>query len=120
VSLLPVPNRTLIETSGAVYSFFDRCFFQFYEEKLYIITINLDREKTDHYAIFSSLCAKYGDPASLSPEKSVWQNDAVIMTLERPLTLKYVDVAVFRSLLDESAVGASADEFTRTQFLEGL
>ena len=39
VSLLPTEERVLIETSGS--SFFDRCWFQFYENKLYSLILNI-------------------------------------------------------------------------------
>lgn len=123
VSLLPGENRILIETdasSFAGYSFLERCWFQFYEDKLYIITININREKMDHFSIFDSLCKKYGMPDSVSPEKSVWKNENVTMSLERPLTLKYVDQKVFEELQDKSMVGPSGSEMTHDMFLEGL
>lgn len=123
VSLLPSDNQTLIETDTsrtAPYSFLDRCWFQFYEGRLYTITLNLKQEKLDHYSIFSTLCQKYGNPNSLDPEKSEWKNDSVIMTLERPLTLKYVDKNVFNELLEKSLVNKSAQEITREMFLDEL
>ncbi len=123
VSLLPGENRVLIETDaegGHVVSFLDRCWFQFYDDKLYIITITMNRERIDHYSIFTTLCRKYGDPESLSPEKSVWQNEAVSMSLERPLSLKYIDLNIFNSLQSKSLVQESAREMTQQMFLEGL
>ena len=123
VSLLPGENRSLIETDTsrtAPYSFLDRCWFQFYDGKLYTIILNLKQEKLDHYSIFSTLCRKYGNPNSLDPEKSEWKNDSVIMSLERPLTLKYVDKNVFDELLEKSLVEKSAQEITREMFLDEL
>ena len=123
VSLLPGDARILVETDSSVnapHSFLDRCWFHFYQEKLYIITINIKSDKVDYYSVFSQLCKKYGNPSSLNPEKSEWKNDSVIMTLERPLTLKYTDRKVFESLLDSSNVDKSVGEQNRDQFLEGL
>ena len=74
----------------------------------------------DHYSVFSTLCKKYGNPQSLDPEKSVWQNEGIIMSLERPLTLKYTDRAVFESLQKESLVQKSGEEVSRDIFLKGL
>ena len=45
VSLLPGENRVLIETdaeSGYSFGFLERCWFQFYNDKLYVITININ------------------------------------------------------------------------------
>ena len=123
VSLLPGENRILIETydlAGHVGSFLDRCWFQFADDRLYIITINLNREKIDHYSVFTTLCDKYGNPQKLTPEKSTWENSSITMTLERPLTLKYVDNATFEKLSKKSNVSNSVEEMTAEIFLEGL
>ena len=42
------------------------------------------------------------------------------MSLERPLTLKYVDNETFNELQKKSLVGPSGTEMTRELFLEGL
>ena len=68
VSLLPGENRHLIETKGG--SFLGNCWFQFYDESLYIISVNVNREFMDYYSIFSTLCKKYGNPKYLDPEKA--------------------------------------------------
>lgn len=123
VSLLPGENRVLIETNadlGYNISFLERCWFQFYNNKLYIITININKEKMDHFTIFDSLCKKYGNPLSVSPDKSTWKNSTTTMTLERPLTLKYVDQKVFDDLTKESLITPSGSEMTQEMFLEGL
>ena len=123
VSLLPGDARVLIETDSsrnAPHSFLDRCWFQFYEEKLCVIIINVKTSRMDHYSIFSKLCGKYGNPATLNPEKSEWVSDTVIMSLEKPLTLKYIDKAVFDKLQNQSQVNKSIEETSRERFLEGL
>ncbi len=123
VSLLPGENRTLIETDTsrtAPYSYLDKCWFQFNDDKLYIITINMKSERMDHYSLFKTLCDKYGLPQTLSPSKSTWSNDSVIMTLERPLTIKYTDKQVFDSLREQSNVNKAVSEQTKESFLEGL
>lgn len=121
VSLLPGENRALIETDAKahhVYSFLDRCFFQFADDTLEAIIVNFNQDIMDHYSIFSTLCEKYGDPDSLSPQKSVWKNDSVVMSLERPLTLKYVDADSMTK--QGEAASLSGHEMTRESFLSGL
>lgn len=122
VSLAPVTKETLIETdsSYAAYSFLERCWFQFEDSKLYIITINLDQTKLDHYSVFSSLCKKYGNPSEINPQKSVWKDDNVIMSLERPLTLKYIDCKVFEDKINKSSVDKTVQEKSVEEFLGGL
>lgn len=123
VSLLPGENRVLIETDAreiARWSFLEQCWFQFYEDKLYTIILNLNKKKVDYYSVFSSLCKKYGDPVEFSPERAVWKNDSVQMSLERPLVLKYIDLKTFDSLVNESMVEKTAGEKLRDEFLESL
>jgi len=98
VSMLSGENRTLIETFGS--SFIVRSWFQFSDDKLYIMTFNLDAEKVDYYSIYSHLVEKYGEPVTMDPRKSVWTDGKVTMSLERPLTLKYVDDEIFAKLLE--------------------
>lgn len=115
VSLLPTMNRSLIETVGS--SFIKRAWFQFYEEKLYIMTFNLDSEKVDYYSMYSSLVQKYGEPVSLDPRKAVWSDDRVTLSLERPLTVKYVDTEIFKSLLDDSGADRAITDVQRETFI---
>lgn len=123
VSLLPGGDRALIETSaraGHVDSFLERCYFQFDGDSLCVIIINMNREKIDHYSVFSALREKYGDPSSIDPEKSVWTDGSVTMSLERPLALKYIDSEKLEKIDEDSLVEKTGHEMTREMFLEGL
>lgn len=123
VSLSPSDHETVIETDPTTYasfSFFNRCWFQFKDEKLCVITLNLDKERMDHFSVFSELCEKYGNPDIISPKKSVWKSDSVILSLEKPLTLKYVDAKVFKEKLDSSNVEKTTSEQAKDAFLKGL
>lgn len=118
VSLLPTENRTLIETSSDTW--LERCWFQFYEDKLYTMIINFNLEKMDYYSVFNELSSKYGEPKSLSPEKVIWQNDDITMSLERPVSVKYVDRPIFESLREQGLVDKATIETVRSGILEGL
>jgi hypothetical protein len=118
VSLLPTEERVLIETSGS--SFFDRCWFQFYENKLYTLILNINVERMDYFSMFKTFTLKYGEPTSLNPTKSEWKNNSVILSLEKPLTVKYLDVKVFDELQKSSEAATSAEEYLRKKFLESF
>ncbi len=123
VSLLPNSNKTLIEIDsdhGLGSNFLSRCYFQFTEEKLYIITINMNTDRMDYYSVFTTLCSKYGEPDSISPQSAIWKNDNVTMSLEKPLTLKYIDNQLFESVQSSSNIPHTATEMTREQFLDEL
>ena len=123
VSLLPGENRILIETDaerGLGSNFLTRCWFQFSEDSLYIITINMNRNRVDYYSVFTTLKEKYGEPDSITPQMATWKNEAVTMTLEKPLTLKYIDNEVFKSLQNASNISPSSTEITQKMFLDKL
>ena len=118
VSLLPTQNRVLIESEGL--SFLNRSWFQFYKDKLYTMTFKLDADRVDFYSVFKSLQDKYGEPTSLDPEKIVWKDDRVTLSLERPLVIKFIDTQVFTEIQNTSKVNKSTEELTRKGFLESL
>lgn len=115
VSLLAGENRTLIETSGL--SFIKRAWFQFLEDKLYVMAFSLDPGKVDYYSIYSHLVEKYGEPVSLDPKKAVWEGEGVTLSLERPLTVKYVETETFASLLEKDTTGKAASDVSREGFI---
>ena len=116
VTMLNNPNDSLIETEG--FSFVDRAFFQFHEQKLYTIIIMLNPEEIDHFTMYTRLTDKYGEPSSLSPSEVVWDFDAIRLSLERPLAVKYVDKQVFESLLEAGDKAESFNEINKDNFLD--
>ena len=123
VSLIPHSSKTLIETDatrGMGSNFLTRCWFQFSFDELYIITINVNPERMDYYSIFKKLTEKYGEPTSFNPQAATWKDDEVTMSLEKPLTLKYIDNKIFEQTQNYSNIQASPQEITQEMFLDGL
>lgn len=118
VSLLPSPNMSLIEVEGL--SFVKRAFFQFYEGKLWVMAFFLNPDKIDHYSIYSSLTEKYGEPGLIGPREARWEDSSLRLALERPLTLRYMDMGVFKKLNEGSEAREGVRELERQDFLGGL
>jgi hypothetical protein len=116
VSFLPQTSQYLIECEGN--SYLRRAYFQFADSRLFIVILVLDTQRLDYYSIFSALSAKYGQPASLSPQEVVWQADAVRFSLERPLTVKYIDNKTFAALLSKGGAQKDLDQLSREKFIE--
>ena len=70
----------------------------------------------DYYSIFTTLSEKYGKPDSFSPTMATWKNDSTTMTLEKPLTLKYIDNEIQKSIQNYSNIQSSAEEKTQKMF----
>lgn len=118
VSLLPDFDRLLIETTGD--GFLEKCWFQFYEDRLYTMIININQEIMDYYSIFKTLCQKYGSPDSFAPDRAIWEDDNVQLCLEKPLCLKYSDVQALEKIQGRSVIEQSTADMLRQDFLEGL
>ena len=116
VSFLPQTDQYLIECPGTTY--LRRAYFQFADSRLFIMILVLDTQKLDHYSVFSALTTKYGPPASLSPQESVWQSDTVRFSLERPLTVKYIDNKTFSAILAKGGAQKDLDQLSREKFIE--
>jgi hypothetical protein len=118
VSFLPSREQSLVETTG--HSFVRRAFFQLREGELFIMAFALNAGLVDHYSVFTSLVEKYGQPSSLSPQQAIWETGATRLALERPLTVKYIDMTVFNEIIGESAVVESGEVRLRQEFLDDL
>ena len=118
VSLLPSSGLPVIETAGA--AFIDRAILQFTDDQLYILTLMLNRDRLDYYGVFTEFSDRYGDPDRLDPGQSVWLSDEVMLQLERPLTVKYVERVLFDAVVDSGIQDESLESMTREQFLEEL
>ncbi len=115
VSFLPIQEQTLIETTGI--SFIRRAFFQLEGGKLFIMSFTLDPNLIDHYSVFTTFVSKYGEPTSLNPRQAVWVNSNTRISIERPLTVKYIDKVVFDQLIEESSAQEALELELRRNFL---
>lgn len=116
VTLTPDREQQLIEVEGTF--FVERAFFQFEDKELYIIILQLNRSRLDYFTMYTELEGKYGEPAVFHPSLVVWESDEVRMSLEKPLTVKYVWRPVFESLVASGEMERSQRDLSREDFLE--
>lgn len=99
VSLLQRPRASVIDTEG--FLFISRALFQFEEDSLIVIILELNPQRLDWHTVYSTLEDKYGAPSDLGPSMIIWEDDHTRLTMEKPLTVKYLDRAAFNAVLDE-------------------
>lgn len=112
VSALLAEDQTIIECDG--YRHIDRGFFQFYNDKLYTITLILNREEIDYISIYKHFLNKYGKHNELSPDRVVWESEDIRITVEKPLTIKYIGLNQYEELVDKD----TTEKAFREQLLE--
>ncbi len=115
VSMLLVENTSIIETKG--YNYILNGYFQFYNEILYSITLILDTKKIDYYTIFTQFINKYGKYDSLNPDVVIWENDNVRISLEKPLTLKYVGKDIYQEIIDGDVTEKAIQDQLKEDFI---
>lgn len=126
VSFMPsAQDQTLVETQG--YSFIRRAFFQLRYGEVFVMAFTLDTTLVDHYSVFSSFVTRYGEPTSLNPQEAVWESERTRVSIERPLTVKYIDKHNFEMLrlspmeiLVEPSADGARELLRRNEFLDGF
>lgn len=93
-------------------------YFQFHDQKLYSIILVLDENKLDYYTLFNTFEKRYGAFSELSPAQVKWTGNSSSLALEKPLTVKYLDLELHRQFLDTSMVDKAEGEVSREGFLE--
>lgn len=115
VSFLPVREQSLVETTGSL--FIKRAFFQLRDSQVFIMSFALNTELIDHYSVFTQFAEKYGQPSWLDPRTAIWETNETRISIERPLTVKYIDKTVFDDILNESGLIQSGQVRLRQDFL---
>jgi hypothetical protein len=118
VTLLSRPNTNLIDVPGITY--FSRGVFQLMDGTLYSISLELNPVQLDYFAMYTALTKKYGDPIALDPSLARWESPTVRLTLERPLTVKYLDMPRFLALQKSGTAQKALQNLTREKFLENF
>ena len=116
VQFLPRREQVVIDTAG--FDFVDRGYFQFADGGLYSIIIKLNTRMMDYFTMYTQLSDTYGHPDAISPQNAVWERDGVRLALERPLSVKYLDLDVFDEIRDEGRMRESDRAAARREFLD--
>ncbi len=73
------------------YQFIREGYFQFNEnDELISINLYLNPDVLDYFTLYQLHEQKYGTPEMLNPQKAEWIDSNVTISLEKPLTVKYL------------------------------
>lgn len=118
VSIALTRNEPVIDTRGA--GFVARGLLQFNDDQLYILTLYLNQQQLDYFVLFEQLRERYGDPQDLDPQRSLWDDGRTRIELERPLTIRYIDLNVFEQRRQERRTLRAAQSVSREEFLQNF
>lgn len=118
VSLAPIDRQPIIVSLGL--GFMEEGVFQFKDERLYSITLRIDKDQIDYFTMYDFFSEKYGDPNYLDPQQSYWEQEGRRMVLERPVVVKYLDMDVFNRIREEGVAVEAIGEYSRELFLDSF
>jgi hypothetical protein len=78
----------------------------------------MNQNQLDHYSFFRQFYGKYGRPGEMNPQKALWEDDAVYLVLEKPLTIKYLDKPSILTALGQENEDRSIMQITRENYVE--
>jgi hypothetical protein len=81
------------------------------------MSFSFNTDKLDYYSIYMAFVKKYGEPASFNPSQAVWEDGAVRVSIEKPLSVKYIDRTVFDAGVKSARAGESAENENRAALL---
>lgn len=116
VYFLPAKEQTLIECASKGYV--KRIFLQFKDKVLFSIIVDLNTDKIDYFTLFTALNEKYGAFDKFTPDYVYWEKSDIRLSLEKPLTVKYLDLSTFRKIVDDSKAGIVLEEESLKDFLK--
>lgn len=118
LTFLNNPRRDLLTIYGK--GFVKKGNFLFYKDRLFSIEILLNSDRMDYFRLFDTLFRKYGKPQTMNPKTAVWKSKETRLSLEFPLTLKYIDRKVFQEITRNDDQKKTATEESRKAFLKEL
>ncbi|MFW5694565.1 MAG: hypothetical protein ACOCYB_05315 [Alkalispirochaeta sp.] len=116
VSMRRSDGGTVIDTRGRIYM--DRGIFQFHDDQLFTIALYLDRSRLDYFQLYEQFRSRYGEPTELDPQRAFWEDQRTRIELERPLTVRYLDLETFEARRNETRLQQATEDIAREQFLE--
>ena len=112
------PDKEILKTNGV--NFIKMAYFHFHNNVLYQITLDIDQNKLSYNDILMTLQNKYGKPINFSPGTADWENDAVKLSLQRPVMIKYYSIKIIKEILDETKEPLNFYKISREKFLNSL
>jgi hypothetical protein len=84
------------------------------------MSFTLNTALVDHYSVFTTFVARYGEPTSLNPREAVWETGETRVSIERPLTVKYIDKNKFPNPGQGSSADGGGELQRAREFLDGF
>lgn len=111
------PDTEIITTEGL--GFIELGYFHFHNDKLFQILLKISESKIGYYTLLKTLTEKFGQPKALSPKRAFWEDENVKIIIEKPCTIKYQYLPIWKELAKKDDIEA-VTKMIRDQFLKNF
>lgn len=118
ISFRPGSDDPILYVEGLQYV--REAYFQFRDDRLYSIIVVLNTNLIDYGTFFRNFRERFGDPLTINPTAASWENGVIRLRLEKPLSVQYLDLAVFNRITEEAQIQTSAGEYSRDLLLQAF
>jgi hypothetical protein len=118
VEFFPVEEREILTLS--INPEVPHIYLQFYNEKLYAITVIFNEKYIDYMTLSSRLTEKYGPYNELTPQWRKWDIGEVEVKVEKPAVVKYIALKEFLEVTDFKAQNELGESEKKQILLDGL
>lgn len=118
VEFFPVEDRKILALS--IEPEVPHMYLQFYNDKLYAITVIFNEHYMDYFTLIDTLARKYGEITELTPRWRKWLVGEVEIKVEKPAVVKYIALKEFLEVTDFKGQSKENGRERRKILLEGL
>jgi len=118
VEFFPVEERKILTLS--LKPEIPHIYLQFYDDKLYAITLIFDPLYFDYYTLCQELQQNYGNYQNLTPSWRKWEKDGIEIRVEKSATVKYIALREFLEVTGFKKPELPDEKERRKLILEGL
>jgi hypothetical protein len=118
VEFFPVEEREILTLS--IKPEVPHIYLQFYNEKLYAITIIFNEKYIDYMTLSSRLREKYGSYNELTTQWRKWNIGEVEVKVEKPAVVKYIALKEFLEVTDFKTQNTLGESEKKQILLDGL
>ena len=118
VEFFPVEERKILSLS--IQPEVPHIYLQFFNDRLYAITVIFDEKYVDYYTLSGTLEDKYGPYSALTPRWRKWKVEEVEIKVEKPAVVKYIALEEFLEVTDFRGRGEEKRSERKEVLLDGL
>ncbi len=118
VEFFPVEDRKILTFS--IKPEVPHIYLQFYDDRLYALTLIFNEKHIDYYTLINRLENKYGAYTELTPEWRKWAKDEVEIKAEKPAVVKYLALKEFLEAAGFKVQDEDIEGKRKDRILDGL